>query len=100
MTHRMKRRDFIQSVGALAGSIAAAVATDKAAFARTAPRTGPQPMIDQAKAKLTTVASFPENYFLENLAVRADNSVLITALNHKQLWYVRTDATKSAKPVL
>lgn len=57
-------------------------------------------MIDQAKAKLTTVASFPENYFLENLAVRADNSVLITALNHKQLWYVRTDATKSAKPVL
>jgi len=41
-------------------------------------------MTDQAKAKLFTVASFPENYFLENLAVRADNSVLITALNHKQ----------------
>jgi hypothetical protein len=34
-------------------------------------------MTDQAKAKLFTVASFPENYFLENLAVRADNSVLI-----------------------
>ena len=35
------------------------------------------------QAKLTTVASFPANYFLENLVVRADNSVLITALNHK-----------------
>jgi hypothetical protein len=57
-------------------------------------------MIDQAKAKLITVASFPENYFLENLSVRADNSVLITALNHKQLWYVPTHAKQSAKPVL
>jgi hypothetical protein len=26
------------------------------------------------QAKLTTVASFPRNYFLENLAVRTDNS--------------------------
>ena len=52
------------------------------------------------QAKLATVASFPANYFLENLAVRADNSVLVTALNHKELWYVPTSATKSAKPVL
>ena len=52
------------------------------------------------KAKLTTVALFPENYFLENLAVRADDTVLITALNHKELWYVPTHATKSAKPIL
>jgi hypothetical protein len=52
------------------------------------------------EAKLTTVASFPENYFLENLAVRVDNSVLITALNRKELWYVPAHATKSAKPVL
>jgi hypothetical protein len=52
------------------------------------------------KAKLATVASFPENYFLENLAVRADNSVLITALNHNQLWYVPRHGTKSVKPVL
>jgi hypothetical protein len=29
-----------------------------------------------------------QNYFLENLAIRADNSVLVTALNHKELWYV------------
>ncbi len=40
------------------------------------------------QAKLTTVATFPKNYFLENLAVRSDNSILITALNHKELWYV------------
>jgi hypothetical protein len=37
---------------------------------------------------------------LENLAVRADNSVLITALNHKQLWYVPTQVAKPAKPLL
>ena len=41
-----------------------------------------------AHAKLTTIAYFPEHFFLENLAVRADGSILITVLNHKQLWYV------------
>ncbi|MBV8290989.1 MAG: hypothetical protein JOY55_04075, partial [Mycobacterium sp.] len=40
------------------------------------------------RAKLTTIAYFPERFFLENLAVRADGSILITVLNHKQLWYV------------
>jgi hypothetical protein len=49
-----------------------------------------------AKAKLSTVASFPENYFLENLAVRTDNSVLVTAFNHKQLWYVSTNGVGEA----
>jgi hypothetical protein len=29
--------------------------------------------------------TFQKNYLLENLAVRPDNSVLITALNHKEL---------------
>jgi hypothetical protein len=38
--------------------------------------------------KLSTVATFPKNYFLENLAVRSDNSVLVTVLNYKGLWYV------------
>ena len=38
--------------------------------------------------KLSTVATFPKNYFLENLAVCSDNSVLLTVLNHKELWYV------------
>jgi hypothetical protein len=45
-------------------------------------------MTTTAHAKLTTVATFPEHFFLENLAVRADGSILVTVLNHKQLWYV------------
>ncbi|CAG9243872.1 hypothetical protein [Paraburkholderia caribensis] len=40
------------------------------------------------RAELWTIAKFPINYFLENLSVRADNSLLITVLNHKELWYV------------
>lgn len=40
------------------------------------------------QARLTTVAEFPSKYFLENLAVRPNNSVLVTAMNHKELWYV------------
>jgi hypothetical protein len=36
----------------------------------------------------TPVAHFPEKYFLENLAVRADGSVLITAVLQKELWCV------------
>ena len=39
-------------------------------------------------ARLTTVALFPTKYFLENLVVREDNSVLVTAMNDKELWYV------------
>jgi hypothetical protein len=37
---------------------------------------------------LTPVAYFPDKYFLENLAVRADCSVLITAVLQKELWCV------------
>lgn len=37
---------------------------------------------------LTPVAYFPETYFLENLAVRADGSVLVTAVLQKELWWV------------
>src|SRR6201987_4827819 len=40
------------------------------------------------QVRLATVATFPKNYFLEKLAVRAENSILVTALNHKELWYV------------
>jgi hypothetical protein len=39
-------------------------------------------------AKLTTVAFFPEQFFLENIAVRGDGSILVTVLNRKQLWYI------------
>ena len=56
--------------------------------------------VTSPKAELTTLATFPESYFLENLAVRSDNSVLVTAFDHKELWYVPTNGTVSAKPVL
>ncbi|HYB39126.1 MAG TPA: hypothetical protein VEF72_27655 [Mycobacterium sp.] len=53
------------------------------------------------RAKLTTIAYFPEQFFLENLAVRADGSILVTVLNHKQLWYVPAPATElPVDPVL
>ena len=37
---------------------------------------------------LTPVAYFPDRYFLENLAVRADGSLLITAVLQRELWWV------------
>jgi hypothetical protein len=40
------------------------------------------------QAQLTIVAEFPEHYFLENLAVREDGSVLVTAQNRNELWLV------------
>lgn len=40
------------------------------------------------QAKISTVAEFPKEYFLESLAVRSDNSVLVQVNNKKELWYV------------
>jgi hypothetical protein len=40
------------------------------------------------KAKLTAVAHFPAAYFLENIAIRRDNSMLVTAANKHELWFV------------
>jgi hypothetical protein len=52
-------------------------------------------------ALITTVASFPANYFLENLALRADNSALVTAMNQKELWYAPpAAATETVTPIL
>ena len=46
-------------------------------------------------------AFFPQSYFLENLAVRADGSVLITAVLQKQLWYVPApQPAKLVEPML
>jgi hypothetical protein len=53
------------------------------------------------QATLTTVAEFPKQYFLENLVVRADNSVLVQVANKKELWYVPpADGYETVKPVL
>src|ERR1700678_2351066 len=40
------------------------------------------------KATLSTAVIFPKGYFLENLAVRADNSILVTSIKTHELWYV------------
>ncbi len=44
-----------------------------------------------------TYALFPKSYFLENLATRSDGSILVSALNHGELWYV--PAAAGALPV-
>ncbi|MEH2184409.1 hypothetical protein [Nostoc sp.] len=41
-----------------------------------------------SQAKLTTIACFPKHYFLENLAIRSNGSILVTAMNQKELWYI------------
>ncbi len=52
------------------------------------------------QARLVTIAEFPSQYFLENLAVRQDNSVLIHVANRKELWYVPpSDGEQTVKPV-
>jgi DNA-binding beta-propeller fold protein YncE len=43
---------------------------------------------NKQKATLSTVAVFPKGYFLENLAVRSDNSLLVTSIKTHELWYV------------
>jgi hypothetical protein len=43
---------------------------------------------NKQKATLSTLASFPKGYFLENLAVCADNSILVTSIKTHELWYV------------
>jgi hypothetical protein len=49
---------------------------------------------------VTPIAYFPEKYFLENLIVRTDGSVLITAVLQKELWYVPGPARTLTDPVL
>jgi hypothetical protein len=59
------------------------------------------PMAPVPAVTLTPVAHFPQKYFLENLVVRADNSVLITAVLQKELWYVPAGAQRAeVSPVL
>lgn len=52
------------------------------------------------RPELTPVASFPQGYFLENLAVRFDGSILVTAFNQKELWYVPAPEAHIVDPVL
>ena len=59
------------------------------------------PISDPARIQLTTVAEFPKHYFLENLAVREDGSLLVTVLNKSELWYVPPPVAElPVKPLL
>ena len=50
---------------------------------------------------LTPVAKFPQQYFPENLAVRADGSILVTAVLQKELWWVPAAAPgEMVEPIL
>jgi len=53
---------------------------------------------EASTAKLTTAAVFPENSFLENLAVRADGSILVTEILQRQLWHIPPERVP-AEPV-
>ena len=44
------------------------------------------------QAKLTVVAEFPEHFFLENMAMRSDGSMLISVQNRRELWYLPAPA--------
>lgn len=53
------------------------------------------------RVKLTTVAVFPRYYSLDDLAVRRDGSILVTAAFQQELWYIPpADALPRAGPVL
>ncbi len=59
------------------------------------------PVIPIPAATLTPIAYLPERYFPENLAVRGDGSVLITAVLQKELWCVPAPEPRAAvAPVL
>jgi hypothetical protein len=52
-------------------------------------------------AVFTKITSFPSHYFLESLAVRRDNSILVTVMNHSELWYIPpTRSCVSVDPLL
>lgn len=57
--------------------------------------------INRRRLEFTTVASFPKGSFLENFIVRSDNSLLVTSLKSKELWYVPPpDPSKEVQPRL
>ena len=56
---------------------------------------------DELQVRLSVAAQFPVHFFLENIAVRHDNSMLITVVTPKELYFLpppRTDA--EVEPVL
>ena len=59
------------------------------------------PTQEPSRAKLTAVAVFPRYYSLDNLAVRRDGSILVTAALQRELWYIPPpDMPGRAEPIL
>ena len=53
------------------------------------------------EARLTIAAPFPPHFFLENLALRDDNSMLVSAVMRKELYYLPHPSTDTeVKPTL
>ncbi len=56
---------------------------------------------EKPQSLISIAAQFPKHYFLENIAIRRDNSMLITVVQPKGLYYVPPPALgSSAEPVL
>ena len=55
-------------------------------------------MITVEQARLEVIAEFPIGYFLENLAVRTDGSILVSAMNKSELWSVPPPAESLPMP--
>lgn len=57
-------------------------------------------MATSALATVTTVATFPKHIMLENLAVRADGSILVVSSPQRQVWYVPAPGVAEAIPAV
>ena len=61
----------------------------------------PQLREQDSRAKLTTVAAFPRYYSPDNLAVRRDGPILVTAVLQQELCYIpAADTRGQAEPML
>lgn len=59
------------------------------------------PMSPPRQASLSEIASFPAGYFLENIAVRSDGSMLVTTVFQRELWWAPAPQPETrAAPVL
>jgi hypothetical protein len=55
----------------------------------------------EPKVQLSVAAQFPMHFFLENIALRGDNSMLITVVTRNELYYVPPPSrTGPVEPVL
>lgn len=52
------------------------------------------------RTQLSVVSEFPEHFFLENIAVRHDNSMLVTVANRNALYYLPPPGSDAVNPLL